>query len=167
MCLFVAVSRSWKGSTSGKQLTAHEHVCKRGWQRDQSLYCQGGQAQRETACGPLAALAQAVLCRASRNSLLTTAWHHRRCWLVAGTMRAACTGLLAVLALAALRGARAQTTTYAPEVGDGWRRGRATFFGGDERFLSNFPDRGPPPEYGFGNIRYGSCGYYQQARAGT
>ena len=88
-------------------------------------------------------------------------------WPLAGTMRAACMGLLAVLALAALRGARAQTTTYAPEVGDGWRRGRATFFGGDERFLSNFPDRGPPPEYGFGNIRYGSCGYYQQARACT
>lgn len=73
-------------------------------------------------------------------------------------------GLLAVLALLALAANAQRTTTHAPDVeGDGgWRRGRATFFGGEERFLSNFPDRGPPPEYGFGNIRYGSCGYYEQ-----
>ncbi|KAK9839232.1 hypothetical protein WJX81_002973 [Elliptochloris bilobata] len=85
---------------------------------------------------------------------------------MAGVMRPACTALLVALALAALAGSRAQrTTTYAPDVTDdvgGWRRGRATFFGGEERFLANFPDRGPPPEYGFGNIRYGSCGYYEQ-----
>ncbi len=74
--------------------------------------------------------------------------------------------LAALLALAALAARAQRTTTYAPDVDGpgGWRRGRATFFGGDERFLANFPDRGPPPEYGFGNIRYGSCGFYQQAR---
>ena len=44
----------------------------------------------------------------------------------------------------------------------GWRQGRATFYGGPERFLQNFPDRGPPPEYGFGNAIFGSCGYTQQ-----
>ena len=46
----------------------------------------------------------------------------------------------------------------------GWRQGRATFYGGPERFLQNFPDRGPPPEYGFGNAVFGSCGYTQQVR---
>ena len=44
----------------------------------------------------------------------------------------------------------------------GWRQGRATFYGGPERFLQNFPDRGPPPEYGFGDALFGSCGYTQQ-----
>jgi hypothetical protein len=46
----------------------------------------------------------------------------------------------------------------------GWRQGRATFYGGPVRFLQNFPDRGPPPEYGFGSAVYGSCGYTQQVR---
>ena len=75
--------------------------------------------------------------------------------------------LAALLALASLAARAQRTTTHAPDVDGpgGWRRGRATFFGGNERFLANFPDRGPPPEYGFGNIRYGSCGFYQQARA--
>ena len=91
--------------------------------------------------GGACVLAALTLVRFAPEPHQTTAWHNRRCWPLAGTMRAACTGLLAVLALAALHGARAQTTqsTYAPEVGDGWRRGRATFFGGDERFLSQLP----------------------------
>ncbi|KAL3157021.1 hypothetical protein ABBQ38_001272 [Trebouxia sp. C0009 RCD-2024] len=45
----------------------------------------------------------------------------------------------------------------------GWRQGRATFYGGSEQYLRNFPDRGPPPEYGFGTPLYGSCGYLSQA----
>jgi hypothetical protein len=41
-------------------------------------------------------------------------------------------------------------------------QGRATWYGGPLSFLSNFKNRGSPPEYGFGDIYYGSCGYYEQ-----
>ena len=41
-------------------------------------------------------------------------------------------------------------------------RRRGTFYGGPESFLSHFSDRGPAPEFGFGNTLFGSCGYYQQ-----
>jgi hypothetical protein len=49
-----------------------------------------------------------------------------------------------------------------PGENGGWRQGRATFYGGPQRFLQNFADRGPPPEYGFGDAIFGSCGYTQQ-----
>ena len=70
----------------------------------------------------------------------------------------------ALVALLCISGAAAQAN--APLIqgeSGGWRQGRATFYGGPERFLQNFKDRGPPPEYGFGNAIYGSCGYTQQA----
>ena len=69
----------------------------------------------------------------------------------------------ALLALLCISGAAAQAN--APLIqgeSGGWRQGRATFYGGPERFLQNFADRGPPPEYGFGNAIFGSCGYTQQ-----
>ena len=74
----------------------------------------------------------------------------------------------AVWALAAMlcvvsAAAQANAPLIQGETG-GWRQGRATFYGGPERFLQNFPDRGPPPEYGFGNAVFGSCGYTQQVR---
>ena len=71
--------------------------------------------------------------------------------------------VLAVTALLCIGGAAAQAN--APLIqgeSGGWRQGRATFYGGPERFLQNFADRGPPPEYGFGNAIFGSCGYTQQ-----
>eukprot|EP00891_Asterochloris_glomerata_P000903 jgi/Astpho2/903/Aster-00744 len=43
-----------------------------------------------------------------------------------------------------------------------WRQARATFYGGPESYLSNFADRGPPPEYGFGTSVFGSCGFTSQ-----
>ena len=49
-----------------------------------------------------------------------------------------------------------------PGGNGGWRQGRATFYGGTEHFLQNFKDRGLPPEYGFGDAIFGSCGYTQQ-----
>ncbi|KAK9827704.1 hypothetical protein WJX81_002445 [Elliptochloris bilobata] len=61
----------------------------------------------------------------------------------------------------------AAITTNAPAVGDGWYRGRGTFYGGPESFLSNFGDRGPAPEYGFGNILFPSCGYFNQQGTGA
>lgn len=76
---------------------------------------------------------------------------------VAGALLVAALVLLSCCSLA-----HGQAT--APEVSGqpGWRQGRATFYGGPERFLKNFADRGPPPEYGFGSAVYGSCGYTQQ-----
>ena len=71
--------------------------------------------------------------------------------------------MLALTALLCISGAAAQAN--APLIqgeSGGWRQGRATFYGGPERFLQNFADRGPPPEYGFGNAIFGSCGYTQQ-----
>ncbi|CAL5225943.1 g8740 [Coccomyxa viridis] len=71
--------------------------------------------------------------------------------------------VLALTALLCISGAAAQAN--APLIqgeSGGWRQGRATFYGGPERFLQNFADRGPPPEYGFGNAIFGSCGYTQQ-----
>ena len=71
--------------------------------------------------------------------------------------------VVAVTALLCISGAAAQAN--APLIqgeSGGWRQGRATFYGGPERFLQNFADRGPPPEYGFGNAIFGSCGYTQQ-----
>ena len=44
-------------------------------------------------------------------------------------------------------------------------QGRASWYGGPESFQSNFANRGPPPNYGFGNILYGSCGYFEQVRS--
>ncbi len=43
-------------------------------------------------------------------------------------------------------------------------QGRASWYGGPESFQSNFANRGPPPNYGFGNILYGSCGYFEQVQ---
>ena len=57
--------------------------------------------------------------------------------------------------------AGADAPLIAGEAG-GWRQGRATFYGGPDRFLRLFSDRGAPPEYGFGDAVYGSCGYTQQ-----
>ena len=57
--------------------------------------------------------------------------------------------------------AGADAPLVAGEAG-GWRQGRATFYGGPDRFLRLFSDRGAPPEYGFGDAVYGSCGYTQQ-----
>lgn len=75
--------------------------------------------------------------------------------------------LLACLAVACAAGqvvAQVATAT-APIVNQtgSWRAGRATFYGGPESYLSNFADRGPPPEYGFGSFLFGSCGYTSQA----
>ena len=44
-------------------------------------------------------------------------------------------------------------------------QGRASWYGGPESFQSNFANRAPPPNYGFGNILYGSCGYFGQVRS--
>ena len=80
-------------------------------------------------------------------------------------------GLYMAAALAALLCAgRTDAQADAPLIqgeSGGWRQGRATFYGGPERFLQNFADRGPPPEYGFGDAIFGSCGYTQQVRQPT
>ncbi|BDA41289.1 hypothetical protein COCOBI_02-0690 [Coccomyxa sp. Obi] len=57
--------------------------------------------------------------------------------------------------------AQAQAPLVSGQSG-GWRQGRATWYGGPLSFLSNFKNRGSPPEYGFGDILYGSCGYFEQ-----
>ena len=72
--------------------------------------------------------------------------------------------LAALLCVVSGAAAQANAPLIAGETG-GWRQGRATFYGGPERFLQNFADRGPPPEYGFGDAIFGSCGYTQQVRA--
>lgn len=66
--------------------------------------------------------------------------------------------ILLLLALVSTASAIAPVTNA---VG-GWRAGRATFYGGSQQYLQNFPARGPPPEYGFGTPLYGSCGYLSQ-----
>lgn len=75
---------------------------------------------------------------------------------------AAC--LLAAFLLMAGQAAGQANAPVVPGGAGGWRQGRATFYGGPERFLQNFNDRGPPPEYGFGSAVYGSCGYTQQVK---
>ena len=68
-----------------------------------------------------------------------------------------------LLSCCCIRSAAAQANApLIPGENGGWRQGRATFYGGPERFLQNFKDRGPPPEYGFGDAIFGSCGYTQQ-----
>lgn len=49
-------------------------------------------------------------------------------------------GATAILLLLALAGT---ASAYAPvtDAAGGWREGRATFYGGSETYLENFPDR--------------------------
>lgn len=69
--------------------------------------------------------------------------------------------LAPVLLLAVLVGSASALAPITNATG-GWRQGRATFYGGSQAYLSHFPSRGPPPEYGFGTPLYGSCGYLSQ-----
>jgi len=61
------------------------------------------------------------------------------------------------LALAALTPAAAYVQT--PASGDGWFDGRATFFGAPQAFADSFKDRG---EGAFGDLLWGSCGYFNK-----
>lgn len=68
--------------------------------------------------------------------------------------------MLVLLALLLLCAPRLSTATAAdPQLRDGWVQGRATFFGAPQYFSDAYAVRG---EGSFGDLLYGSCGYYEQ-----